>query len=193
MEKARSLCLHGISRDAWNRYSDQGKWYYEVTDIGFKYNLSDILAAIGIHQLRRQEEFIARRKQIAERYTEAFAQMEELIPPREKPDTRHAWHLYLLRLSPRYPASRDELIRELYAAGVQCSVHFIPITQHPAYDGHPRVVRASFERCEQFYRASLSLPLYPAMTDADVEFVIQAVTDAVARHRVRRVAASASG
>ena len=192
-EKARSLCLHGISRDAWNRYSDQGNWYYEVTGIGFKYNLSDILASIGIHQLRRQVEFIARRKQIADRYSEAFAQMEELIPPRERADTRHAWHLYVLRLNAPFRARRDELIRRLHEAGVQCSVHFIPVTLHPAYDRHPRVVRASVDRAEQFYRASLSLPLYPAMTDADVDFVIRAVRDAVARLRVRAFAAQASG
>lgn len=191
-EKMRSLCLHGINRDAWNRYSEKGKWHYQVTDIGYKYNLSDILSSIGIHQLRRQEEFIARRTEIAQRYIQAFSRLPELSPPACPPTGRHSWHLFVLRLNlDSLGIDRNEFIQELDKEGVQCSVHFIPITLHPAYRQHPNVISSSVFAAEAAYQSSLSLPLYPAMTDDEVESVIRAVCTTVSTHRRKAWAAAA--
>ncbi len=184
-ERMRILSLHGISKDAWRRYSKEGTWYYEVTDCGFKYNLPDILAAIGIHQLRRLDEMTARRIAIAQAYNSAFSEMPELELPPDRADSRHCWHLYMLRLDlDRLEADRDAFFSEMRAQGVGCSVHFIPIQMHPYYrklmdsDPCPRSL-AEYDRL-------ISIPLYPGMTDTDVSCVIAAVKNVVAKFRKRK-------
>jgi dTDP-4-amino-4,6-dideoxygalactose transaminase len=184
IDRMRILSLHGISKDAWRRYSKQGTWYYEVTECGFKYNMPDILAAIGIHQLRKLEEMTMRRIAIAHTYNSAFSDMPELELPPDRSDSRHCWHLYILRLHlDKLEADRDAFFSEMRAQGVGCSVHFIPVQLHPYYrnlmdtDPCPRSLAE--------YRRLISIPLYPAMSDADVNFVIAAVKNVVAKLRTR--------
>lgn len=190
--RMKTLCLHGISHDAWNRYSEGGSWAYRVTEAGFKYNLSDIQSAIGIHQLRKQEEFLARRTAIARRYSEAFSQIEELETPPEAVFGRHSWHLYILRLRPeQLTIGRDEFISRLRALGVACSVHFIPIPLHPAYQNSQAVDLTDSRRSVELYSRALSLPLYPGLSEEEVAWVIRAVQEVVETTRRRVVAASA--
>src|SRR6185295_8121837 len=133
-ESVRMLSLHGASHDAWDRYTDRGGWRYEVLAHGFKYNLSDIQAAIGIQQLRKLDQFIERRAEYAGIYHRAFAGMEEAELPPDNPRCVHAWHLYILRLNlNRLTIDRDEFIGELRLKGIGTSVHFIPIPLHPFF------------------------------------------------------------
>jgi dTDP-4-amino-4,6-dideoxygalactose transaminase len=185
VDRMRIFSLHGISKDAWRRYSKEGNWYYEVTECGFKYNLPDILAAIGIHQLRTLDEMTARRIAIAQSYNQAFQDMPELELPPDRADSRHCWHLYVLRLHlDQLGSDRDAFFSEMRSEGVGCSVHFIPVHIHPYYrelgvgDPCPRSVTE--------YARLISIPLYPAMSDADVEQVIGAVKKVVGRLRRRR-------
>jgi dTDP-4-amino-4,6-dideoxygalactose transaminase len=189
--RVRILTLHGISKDAWNRYAENGNWFYRVLEAGFKYNLSDIQAAIGIHQLRRVDGFITRRAEYAHRYTEAFRQIEELEPPPEATEGRHAWHLYMLRLNlDRLRISRDEFIQELSRRGVGTSVHFIPIPMHPFFA--PWAEKNRCPHAETLYSRLVSLPLYPDLSEAEVERVIAAVS-AIAVENRRPLTIAAGG
>lgn len=168
----KSLCLHGMSADAWNRYSDKGSWYYEVGKCGFKYNLADLQSAIGIHQLRRQEEFVAKRARIAALYGREFSSVNELELPSERPESRHAWHLYIVKLHlEELVIDRDEVIRQLRQSGVGTSVHFIPIPLHPAYAQYPGLRRELCPAAMAQYERIISLPIYPEMTEENVHTV----------------------
>ncbi|HYU76088.1 MAG TPA: DegT/DnrJ/EryC1/StrS family aminotransferase, partial [Ktedonobacteraceae bacterium] len=183
-ERAAMMALHGISRDAWKRYSAEGSWYYEVLQAGYKYNMTDIAAALGLHQLARSEWLWERRQAIAERYTEAFSQLPELEPPPNPDHVEHAWHLYLLRLrTERLAISRDAFIQELTKANIGTSVHFIPLHLHPFYRDTYQLVADDFPAALDAYRRVISLPIYPGMTDEDVEDVIAAVEKIITTHR----------
>lgn len=187
-ERVRRLSLHGISKDAWNRYSDRGHWFYEVLEPGFKYNMTDIQAAIGVHQLRKLEWFLELRTRYAQLYGELLRGIEELEPPTTRPDCRHAWHLYMLRLRlDRISISREEFIERLRERGVGTSVHFIPVPLHPYYADFPGDGRDSCPVALALYPRLVSLPLYPAMTEAQVEYVAQAVRSVIRASRRRRV------
>ena len=136
-ERLKILCLHGISKDAWNRYSDRGNWFYEVLEPGFKYNMSDIQSAIGIHQLKKLDSFIETRTRYAKLYNQLFADVAEVETPADKPHCRHAWHLYMLRLNlDKLTIDRAEFISRLRDKGIGTSVHFIPIPLHPFFYQH---------------------------------------------------------
>jgi dTDP-4-amino-4,6-dideoxygalactose transaminase len=183
LERMRVFCLHGIDKDAWNRYAEAGNWYYEVKEIGFKYNLSDLQAAVGIHQLRRQEEFIARRTQVAGYFHEQFQPLEEVEIPASYADCRHSWHLYVLRLKlEKLRLSRNEFMAKLRELGIGTSVHFIPIPMHPAYREWSGRQENHCPRAMELYPRLVSLPLYPAMSDAEVERVAAAVRQVVREH-----------
>ena len=184
IEQARVWSLHGMSRDAWKRYSAEGSWYYEVVRPGFKYNMTDIQAALGIQQLRRLPAFQARRREIARRYTAAFSAMPELRCPVERPGVEHAWHIYALRLNlERLTIDRARFIEELQARRIGTSVHFIPIHLHPYYRDKYGYRPDDFPvACREYWRL-VSLPIYPRMTDDDVQDVIDAVADVVEKHR----------
>ncbi len=185
----RTLSLHGTTQDAWNRYRADGNWYYEVIAGGFKCNLTDIQAAIGIHQLRKLDGFIQTRAQYARMYTEAFREMEELEPPPDRAGCRHAWHLYILRLNlNQLTINRSEFIRQLGARGVSASVHFIPIPLHP-YFAQKSLGQYSCPVAMNLYSRILSLPLYPAMTEDQVQQVIASVKEVVAQGRKAQVQA----
>jgi dTDP-4-amino-4,6-dideoxygalactose transaminase len=184
LERARVLSLHGMSRDAWNRYGKGGTWRYEVLAPGFKYNMTDIQAALGLCQLRKLASFQERRREVVRAYGEAFRDDVALELPVERADVEHAWHLYVLRLVPgALRITRDRFIDELTARNIGTSVHFIPIHMHPYYrqkygytpDRFP-VALANFDRM-------LSLPLSAKLSDQDVADVIDAVLDVTRIYR----------
>jgi dTDP-4-amino-4,6-dideoxygalactose transaminase len=173
-ERIRRLSLHGMSQDAWQRYSENGSWYYEVVEPGFKYNMTDIQASLGLHQLRRLDEFIRIRQEIAMSYREGFAGVPELLLPRELPDRSHVYHVYPVRLDlSRLRIDRAGFIRALHQARIGASVHFIPLHRHPFYQKTYGYGPEQFPCCEELYQGLLSLPLYPRMSSTDVSNVIE--------------------
>lgn len=185
LERMRVLCLHGISKDAWNRYSEKGKWYYEVVECGFKYNLTDIQSAIGLEQLRKQERFLELRSAHAHFYNEHFAAVEELEVPQDSPHGRHAWHLYSLRLNlEKLSITRAEFIEALAHRGIGASVHFIPIPLHPAYAHRPELADQC-PRAMALYERLVSLPLYPDLSAQELQTVVGTVTGIVRESRKR--------
>ncbi len=179
-ERARVMRLHGMNRDAFDRFTAAvPSWYYEVVAPGFKYNLSDIAAALGIHQLKRVRGFQQRRAQIAALYDAAFAGLPLVPAPRPQNGDMHAWHLYVLRLADGAGVRRDLFIERLFAAGIGCSVHYIPLHLHPYWRDRYALRAAMFPHSQHAYERMLSLPLYTRMTDADVQRVVQAVRGAL--------------
>jgi dTDP-4-amino-4,6-dideoxygalactose transaminase len=183
-ERIALMTLHGISRDAWKRYSAEGSWYYEVMQAGYKYNMTDIAAAIGLHQLARSEWLLERRRAIAQRYTDAFSQFPEVEAPANPAHVEHAWHLYMLRLKlERLTITRDAFIIELTKANIGSSVHFIPLHLHPFYRDKYQLSADDFPAALLAYQQVISLPIYPGMTDDDVDDVIMAVEQIISVHR----------
>ncbi len=183
-ERLRVYTLHGISRDAWKRYSSEGSWYYEVILPGFKCNMTDIQAALGLHQLARLEVMNLRRAEIAARYDEALSDLAELRLPARRPGIRHAWHLYPIRLRlDRLTVDRAAFIEHLRAEGIGASVHFIPLHRQPYYRDRFGLRPADLPVADAAYHELVSLPLYPRMQDQDVEDVIEAVGRVVWRNR----------
>src|SRR5579871_2336335 len=165
--RMRLLSLHGMNRDAWKRYSQAGSWFYEVLEPGYKSNMSDIQAAMGIHQLRRLDDFTARRRDIAERYRTAFQDLPQLRLPSDCPRRPHTFHLFAIHLRSA-SLTRDRFIDELRQANIGTSVHFIPLHRHPYYRETYGHQPEHFPVAERFYEGLLSLPLYPKMSDTDV-------------------------
>ena len=184
IERARVLSLHGMSRDAWKRYDKGGSWYYEVVAPGFKYNMTDIQASLGLWQLQKLEAFQRRRREVVKAYNEAFKDVDALELPVERPEVEHAWHLYVLRLRlDTLRINRDQFIEELKARNIGTSVHFIPIHLHPYYRDKYGYKPEDFPVAYSNYLRMLSLPLSPRMTDQDVADVIEAVLDVVKTYR----------
>jgi dTDP-4-amino-4,6-dideoxygalactose transaminase len=180
-QRVKVMRLHGISRDAFDRFTAKvPSWYYEVVAPGFKYNLTDIAAALGIHQLRRATAFQARRAAIAQAYDAAFAGLPLITPPGPPAGDVHAWHLYVLRLSDAAPIGRDALIERLFAAGIGCSVHYIPLHLQPYWRDRYALQPAMFPHSQRAYERMLSLPIHTRMDDNDVQRVIAAVQQALA-------------
>ena len=185
VEEARIWGLHGMSRDAWKRYSSEGSWYYEVVRAGFKCNMTDMQAAIGLHQLKKLESFHARRREIVRRYNAAFSPLAEFQTPVERPEVEHAWHLYVLRLNlDCFELLRNRFIEELKARNIGTSVHFIPIHLHPYYRDRYGYRPEDFPVAYHEYQRIVSLPLSAKMSDQDVEDVIEAVCAIVREYRV---------
>jgi dTDP-4-amino-4,6-dideoxygalactose transaminase len=186
IESARTWGLHGMDRDAWKRYGREGSWLYEVVCPGFKYNMTDVQAALGLHQLRKLPLFHARRQDIVRQYNAAFDRCEDLQVPAERDGVEHAWHLYALRLNPDgLTITRDQFISELRNRNIGCSVHFIPIHLHRYYRDKYGYAAEDFPIANREYQRLLSLPLSPRMTDEDVKDVIAAVMSTVQEHRAR--------
>jgi dTDP-4-amino-4,6-dideoxygalactose transaminase len=176
--RVRNMRLHGISRDVFDRHHGGG-WYYEVTAPGFKYNFTDIAAAIGLHQLERAHAMRARRATIARAYGAAFAGLPVILPAEAAPGDMHAWHLYVIRLLDDAPIQRDEFIEVLRARGIGTSVHYVPLHLHPYWRDTYRLRSQRFPVSTDAYRRMVSLPIYSRMTDADVSRVIEAVHEAL--------------
>jgi dTDP-4-amino-4,6-dideoxygalactose transaminase len=178
-DRIRVMRLHGINRDIWNRYRDNKQnWYYEVIEPGFKYNMPDLMAAIGIHQLKKVHRFQKRRQMIAGQYDEAFTNLPLKTPVVANPENQHAWHLYVIQLDlERMRISRDEFIEKMAEKGIGTSVHFIPLHMHPYWRDHYGFTPTDFPVALDCYLRAVSLPIYSKMRDEDVERVIKAVKD----------------
>ncbi len=180
LDEARRWSLHGMNRDAWKRYGAAGSWFYDVVCPGYKYNMTDMQAALGLHQLRKLPSFHARRREIVQQYQAAFSALPELDTPTERDDVEHAWHLYVLRLGlERGRITRDQFISEMRDRNIGCSVHFIPIHLHQYYREKYGYKSEDFPVALREYERMVSLPLSPRMTDEDVRDVIDAVRSIV--------------
>lgn len=175
-KRARVMRLHGISRDAFDRFTAKvPSWYYEVVAPGFKYNMTDIAAAMGIHQLRKADRFQARREQIAKMYDEALKELPIILPPQPALGDRHSWHLYVIRLGDSVAMERDRFVECMFKLGIGCSVHYIPLHLHPYWRDTYGLRPEMFPVSQHIYERTLSLPMYSAMTDADVARVVDSV------------------
>jgi len=184
LDEARLWALHGMSRDAWNRYGKGGSWFYEVVRPGFKCNMTDIQASLGLHQLRKLDAMQRRRREIVDRYDKALGQVEEIQCLVERRGVTSAWHLYPIRLHlERLVIDRARFIDELAQRNIASSVHFIPVHVHPFYRDKYGFENEQFPVAWAEYQRLVSLPLYPRMTDQDVDDVVDAVTDVIAAHR----------
>lgn len=174
-KRLRLLGYHGMSRDSWSRYSDRGSWYYEVELPGFKCNLSDLHAALGLTQLAKIDRLLERRRTVANALTDALAECDAIELPREYPGNWHTWHLYVIRLRlERLRVDRDEFIRALRAENIGTSVHFIPVHRHPFFQPYQRD-GVALPRADDYYARCISLPIFPDMTAEDVRDVAGAV------------------
>lgn len=178
-KRAKIMRLHGISRDAFDRFvSTAPSWYYEIVAPGFKYNMTDLASAIGIHQLKKANAFHQRRAAIAARYDEALADLPLILPPHAQTGDIHSWHLYVIQLAEGAPCSRDALIDHLFKQGIGCSVHYIPLHLQPYWRDQYHLTPEMFPVSQRVYERTLTLPLYTRMHDEDVERVIKSVRDA---------------
>jgi len=176
--RMRTMRLHGISGDAWKRYGRNGSWFYEVMEAGFKYNLTDLQSAIGLVQLDKCDRHKDARARIAALYTDAFQDMGVLEPPTIKGDRETSWHLYILRLRlDQIRIDRNTFIDSLKERGIGTSVHFIPLHLHPYYQRAFGYRRGEFPVAEREFERCISLPIYPGLTDADVQQVIGSVRE----------------
>ena len=175
-EKLKIWGLHGISKDAWRRYSAEGSWYYEVVCPGYKYNMTDIQASLGLHQLEKLNLFQKKREKIVKAYDEAFKDMQEITIPFVKDNIKHAWHLYVIKIvSEKLKINRNQFIEALKAENIGTSVHFIPVHLQPYYRGTFGFKKGDFPNAEYAFERVISLPLFPKMSDKGVKDVIDAV------------------
>lgn len=174
--RAKVLALHGMSKDAWHRFSDQGYRHYQVVECGFKYNMMDLQAAMGIHQLARVEENWARRRQIWQQYDEAFAALPIGLPAAPEAETRHGYHLYTVMIdAARAGIERDAFLESMNARGIGTGVHYLSVPEHPYYQQRFGWRPEQWPEAMRLGRQTVSLPLSPAMSDGDVERVIKTV------------------
>lgn len=184
-DRMRLMRLHGIERDAWKRYRGDGSWFYEVLEAGFKYNLTDFQSAIGLVQLAKCDAMRQARERIARLYSDAFSSCHELVTPALFPDRNTSWHLYVLRLrSDCLNVDRKGFIETLHRRGVACSVHFIPLHLQPYYRRAYGYQPGAFPRAEKEYDSCLSLPIYPGMTEAEINYVIRIVLNTTAEFSI---------
>ncbi len=179
-DRMRIMSLHGISKDAWKRYSAEGNWFYEILSPGYKYNLTDIAAAIGLAQLKKADAFRKYRAEIAGRYNEAFKGQAQIEAPllKDENGTKHGWHLYVIKLNlESLSIDRNLFIEELKKRGIGTSVHFIPLHIHPYYRDTYGYKPEDFPVAYEVFKRIISLPLYPKMTGSDVDWVINATLD----------------
>jgi dTDP-4-amino-4,6-dideoxygalactose transaminase len=177
-ERIALMRLHGISRDAWKRYTAEGTWRYEITEAGYKYNLTDPQAALGLVQLSKCEQMWRRRVEIARKYDKALSSLDAYLTPIVAEDVQNAWHLYVIRVqSSALRIHRDRVIEELRQRGIGTSVHFIPLHLHPYYQRMWGYRPGEFPVAEDYFDRCISLPIYPSLTDEDLHRVIEALHD----------------
>jgi perosamine synthetase len=182
--RIRAMSLHGLSRDAWNRYTAKGSWAYEILAPGYKYNLTDIAAALGLPQLQKCERFWKTRERYVSLYNEAFRDLPEIIRPCAADDVQHAWHLYVIQLDlARLRIGRNEFIELLRERNIACSVHFIPLHLHPYYRDTGGYRPDDFPVASTVFLRVLSLPLYSKMTEGDVQRVITVIRELIGMYR----------
>jgi perosamine synthetase len=183
-DRMRIMSLHGISHDAWKRYTSEGSWYYEIIAPGFKYNLTDIAAAIGIHQVRKADLFHRRRTELAGLYHEQLKEVEEIILPQVQPNRIHSWHLFAIRLQlDQLKIDRAQFITELQQRGIGTSVHWLPLHMHPYYREMYGYKPQDLPVASSLYPEIITLPIYPDMTGEEVNYVCRSIKDIVAANR----------
>ena len=183
-ERMRMMSLHGISHDAWKRYTKEGSWYYEILYPGFKYNLTDIAAAIGIEQLKKCNEFWEGRQRIAMNYAKAFADLQEIQLPSCRNGVQHAWHLFVIQLNlERLKIGRNQFIEALREKEIGTSVHFIPLHLHPYYRDKFGYKPEDFPNASEAFERIVSLPIYPKMNEGNVRDVIVAMRQLMQEYR----------
>jgi len=191
-KRAAVMRLHGIGNDdAWKRYSRSGSWEYQVLDAGYKFNLPDILAAVGLAQLRKCDRFHEIRCSIAEQYRNKLGELKELeLPPVGPDNSKHAWHLFIVRVKPNVlELDRDAFIEQLKNKGIGTSVHFIPLHRHPFYQQHYGVGLGDFPNADNAYLRSISLPIFPGLSNEQVHIIIEGVRQIVHKCRKRKIVA----
>jgi len=183
-EAMRMLSLHGISKDAWKRYSSEGSWRYDILEAGYKYNLTDLQAALGLAQLAKCDAMSRRRTAIADFYNEQLSRSDAFEIPSHPPDREHAWHLYVLQICPSaLRINRDRVIEELKDRGIGSSVHFIPLHLHPLYQNRLGYRAGQFPNAEKHFERAISLPIYPSMTLEETTRVVEALHDIAVQYR----------
>jgi len=182
--QARLLIHQGLTRESWARQLEDGFWHYDVQTLGFKYNMSDVVASIGIHQLEKLPHFIESRQRVARCYQEMFRDVPEIVAPQAREEVQHAWHLFVIRLRREQLAiDRGQFINLMRERGIATSVHYIPIHYHSVYQKLFGDLRGHFPNTEAAYESVVSLPIHPGLTDAEAERVGETVIELVRRHR----------
>lgn len=189
VQRMTIMQLHGISKDAWKRYTADGSWYYEIHQPGYKYNMTDIAAAIGIHQLNKCDLMYNKRKNIAKQYNHAFSTLDAYLSTpfvyQNKVTYPHAWHLYIIQLNlENLTINRARFIEEMKKRNIGTSVHFIPLHLQPYYQKTYGYKKGHFPNAEKIYERCVSLPIYPKMTHEDVRDVIESVKDIIAKFKL---------
>ena len=175
-KKLKSYSYFGMDKDAFNRYSEKGSWYYQIVEPGYKYNMNNIQGALGVEQLKKLEQFILKRRALAQHYSDLLKDVPEVITPTEKSYTRHSYHLYPLLLNTN-KVSRDEFIAKLKEQNIGTSVHFIPLHLHPFYQKKYNFSKGDFPAAEWLFEREVSLPMYPGMSLQDVEYVVNVIRE----------------
>jgi len=185
-QRMRMLSLHGLSKDAWKRYSAVGKWRYDICDLGYKYNMSDIQAAIGLQQLKKYPAMQAARKELVRAYQEQLKDVEEILLPPDPKNIDHAWHLFVIRLKPKLTSiDRDSLIELLGKFGIGTSVHFIPLHLQSYYRMRYGFAVGDFPNAENAYSGAISLPLYPSLSLAEVDYIATTLRGIITSARLK--------
>ena len=183
-DRMRILSLHGISKDAWKRYTAEGSWRYDILETGYKYNLTDLQAALGLAQLAKCDAMRERRAVIAECYKKALSPLEAYEVPSAPEDTQHAWHLYVLQVNPEaLRIDRNRVIEELKKRGIGTSVHFIPLHLHTLYQQELGYRNGQFPNAEEQFARAISLPIYPGLTEQDTDRVVEALHEIAWEYR----------
>lgn len=182
IKRCKTMRLHGINRDVFDRFTSKApSWYYEVVAPGFKYNLTDLASALGIHQLKKAELFRAKRQAIVDQYNAAFKNLPVVLPQGAATNGLHSWHLYVLRLSDQCPLRRDQFVEALYSQGIGCSVHYIPLHLQPYWRDTYKLKTEHFPVSQKAYERMVSIPLYSKMTQSEIDRVIQAIQSILAK------------
>lgn len=182
IKRCKTMRLHGINRDVFDRFTSKApSWYYEVVAPGFKYNLTDLASALGIHQLKKAELFRAKRQAIVDQYNAAFKNLPVVLPQGAATNGLHSWHLYVLRLSDQCPLTRDQFVEALYSQGIGCSVHYIPLHLQPYWRDTYKLKTEHFPVSQKAYERMVSIPLYSKMTQSEIDRVIQAIQSILAK------------
>jgi len=192
-DRMRLMSLHGLSHDAWNRYSGGRTWDYRIVAPGYKYNLTDIAAAIGIHQLAKAEAMRVERQEIARHYAETLCNVDRIELPHDDPDRIHAWHLFPIRLTDGLAAERDAFLSDLKDAGVGCSVHWRPLHLHPYYEDTFGWSPDDFPVATALWRTLVSLPIFPGMREDERDHVVQTGKEPCAKRRTRALVGRSAG
>jgi UDP-4-amino-4,6-dideoxy-N-acetyl-beta-L-altrosamine transaminase len=181
-KKLKRYSYFGVDKDAFNRYADKGNWYYEIIELGYKYNMDNIQGALGIEQLKKLESFIERRRKLANLYTSLLKKVPGIITPEEKEYTKHSYHLYPILLDiDSLSITRAEFIDKLKEYKIGSSVHFIPLHLHSHYQKTYGYKNGDFPTAEYLFEREISLPLYPRMSEEDVKYVAEAIKEIIAK------------